>query len=576
MNMLEMNMLEMALDLAKEGWRVFPVAPRDKIPLVERWQEVATSTDRNQIIGWWERHPQANIGIVTGQGSNLWVLDVDGEEGEQQLDALQEEHDVLPWTLEATTGKGRHLYFMHADGVRNTSRKLGPGLDTRGEGGYVLAPPSVHPNGKQYEWSSATGDPVAAPDWLVNLVTAEATGDARGDRQQATGGQVAADDGGPIPAGQRNATLTSLAGSMRRRGMTTSAILGALRAENIARCDPPLDQRDVERIATSVARYQPEPEAAQPRKGRIQRVGHVATEYVDFALNPQARSPFGYEGLDATLRGGIAPGELAVLAAGAYTGKTTFMANVAVNNPDVPIMFASIEMTLILVVARLYAMVYGEEYSTLERRLREGDPKLERRLRGELGDALPNLGLMGAGAPSISTLEHAFDDYQDLFERPPKLVMIDYLDLMSPNSENVEAVKRKLISLRAFAKQNTTSVLVAHQLKREVLDERNGKPLRFTDTRYASETEADHLVALYRRINDPDIQESRRLWEQYRWTIHWQALKTRSGEAVGVEEGIELRWNPETLRISDPRPLADKPRDAAADHLRQGTMWEED
>jgi KaiC/GvpD/RAD55 family RecA-like ATPase len=281
------------------------------------------------------------------------------------------------------------------------------------------------------------------------------------------------------------------------------------------------------------------------------RPGDVGRDYVDFALNPQSRVPFGYEWIDAVLHGGVAPGEIATLAAGSGNGKTTVMANIAHNNAHVPILMVSIEMPLILIAARLFAMSQGEIFRTLEERLKAGSDNLEYRIGRELEASFPHLGLMGLGAPSVELLEKAVVSYEEQWGQAPRLVMIDYLDLMSPNSENVEAVKAKYVALRAFAKAHELGVLVAHQLKRDVLEHRNGQPLRLCDVRYAGETESDHLVCVYREVNDRAVMaDPSRMATAWR-TIHTQVLKTKSGFPAGELIGHELGWNPDTLRITD-------------------------
>ena len=141
-----------ALYYASRGWAVFPLVPRDKIPLIGKKQggnglHDATS-DVDQITQWWTETPEANIGLVTGNASGLVVVDVDGENGEAAL----AQYGTLPETVESRTGKGRHLLFTAQD-VRNSAGKLGPQLDVRGEGGYIVAPPSIHPNGHRYQWA---------------------------------------------------------------------------------------------------------------------------------------------------------------------------------------------------------------------------------------------------------------------------------------------------------------------------------------------------------------------------------------------------------------------------------------
>jgi hypothetical protein len=246
-----------ALALAARGWRVFPLAPGTKDrPLVKAWPQTAT-TDPAQIEAWWRETPTANIGLATGPGSGLFVLDVDPRHGgDDALRDLEARHGQLPETPEVLTpGGGRHLYFKCPAGLdlRNSAGLLGPGLDIRGAGGYVVAPPSVRPDGS-YVWECEHGPddaPLAdAPAWLLARLT----------ERKPHGAGTGTGDGEPIAEGRRNATLTRIAGAMRRVAATTDEILAALRAVNQGRCRPPLPDEEVRTIARSVAsRYAPVP-----------------------------------------------------------------------------------------------------------------------------------------------------------------------------------------------------------------------------------------------------------------------------------------------------------------------------
>lgn len=128
------------------------------------------STDADVIARWWQRWPDANLGVVTGAASSTMVLDVDLPAGPDALAALEREHGLLPATLQQRTGSGgRQLFFgMPAGGVGNRAG-LCEGLDVRGEGGYVVVPPSVHRSGRRYRWIHR--HPLAAaPRWLVDLI----------------------------------------------------------------------------------------------------------------------------------------------------------------------------------------------------------------------------------------------------------------------------------------------------------------------------------------------------------------------------------------------------------------------
>ena len=174
---------------------------------------------------------------------------MDGAIGEDSLHALMQDHGALPDTVEALTGGGgRHILFQHPGrAIRNSAGRLGPGLDIRADGGYIVAAPSVHPSGHAYEWeaSSLPGQvPLASmPEWLLALLCEPQRVHVNGVDHVEQGG--------------RNAHLASVAGTMRRRGMSAVEIEAALLIENAEHCRPPLPDDEVRRIAASISRYEP-------------------------------------------------------------------------------------------------------------------------------------------------------------------------------------------------------------------------------------------------------------------------------------------------------------------------------
>jgi len=251
------RLLNAAIRYAEMGYPVFPCKPGRKEPLTKNGFHDAT-TDEARIRRWWTDNPRANIGMPTGPASGLIVIDIDPRNGgEEGLADLHAQHGPLPETAEALTGSGgRHLFFRHPGGyVRCTQSKVAPGVDVKGDGGYVVLPPSVHPNGNIYTWelSSEIGkvSPVACPQWLVDLIR-------QGGRETPHGPPCGTGQANTIPTGRRNSTLASLAGGMRRMGMSQAEIFAALQARNRARCAPPLPEAEVERIAASIARYEPD------------------------------------------------------------------------------------------------------------------------------------------------------------------------------------------------------------------------------------------------------------------------------------------------------------------------------
>jgi len=169
--------LETALGYAHRGWRVHPLVPRDKKPLLKAWPAKAT-TDTAQIREWWTRHPTANIGLATGPESGIVVLDLDDREAFAQW---QRTHRVTLHTVTANTGRGgRHYYCSYPRRVvlGNRTRFL-PGADLRGAGGYVVAPPSRHPNGTHYAWR-VSPEEAAITDLPPIILAAARTNHGRG------------------------------------------------------------------------------------------------------------------------------------------------------------------------------------------------------------------------------------------------------------------------------------------------------------------------------------------------------------------------------------------------------------
>jgi Bifunctional DNA primase/polymerase, N-terminal/AAA domain/Primase C terminal 1 (PriCT-1) len=242
------DLLAAALAYAEAGLAVLPLA--GKVPRTSNGLTGA-STDTELIREWWTRWPNANVGIRTGEQAGVFVLDVDVQHGGgATLKALVHEYGKLPMTATVLTGGGgSHHYFRYPkNGIRNTAGQLGAAIDIRGEGGYCVAPPSIHESGRPYKWMQALERGIAEPPgWLVAETKQNGAAPAVGET---------------IRKGERDSTLASLAGTMRRRGMDEAAILAALRETN-KRCKPPLPDRDLERIAASVAGYPSEKEKSE-------------------------------------------------------------------------------------------------------------------------------------------------------------------------------------------------------------------------------------------------------------------------------------------------------------------------
>lgn len=279
--------IDAALAHAKRGWRVFPLhtpttegkcscgqdeCPIGKHPRIKDWQTAAT-TDPKIIKDWWNRNPDANIGIATGKGSGIIVLDIDGPAGEDVVTKFG-----VPKTCTVITGKGRQMYFKYPGYATKNRVRVFPELDNRGDGGYVVAPGSLHASGAIYHWEENLHPehvhPHAAPSWWLDTV-----------RENGMKETSKAASKGPVKSGRRNATLASIAGSLRDKGLSVDAIKVALADYNKNHCQPPLKDKEVESIADSYGRY----EEGDPNRGlklyelakKIMRQEHFVCSPID-------------------------------------------------------------------------------------------------------------------------------------------------------------------------------------------------------------------------------------------------------------------------------------------------------
>ncbi|SOC27467.1 hypothetical protein BTH160X_300021 [Brochothrix thermosphacta] len=202
-----MNLQQMALKYAQKGVSVFPCVQNEKRPATSNGFKSA-SMDQQQILDWWKTNPNYNIGIPTGE--TMWVLDIDvhgSNEGMEQLKEWESNYGQVQTTTVQTPTGGLHYYFSGTQFLPTSSTsKLAPQVDIKGKGGYVLAPPSIHPNGGTYEVLNSHPI-VEAPEWLKTLIR-----NSEGQQKR----KLSSDEWGEllsgVNVGERNNTLARLAG----------------------------------------------------------------------------------------------------------------------------------------------------------------------------------------------------------------------------------------------------------------------------------------------------------------------------------------------------------------------------
>lgn len=222
--------LDFALEYQKQNLSVIPIRPKEKKPLII-WEEFQQRRATElEIRAWWKRWPQANVGIVTGSISGIVVIDLDNIEAGEMLKQKFSEYDFSSVPRQST-GKGNHLFFKHPGSLITNRAGVLPGMDVRGDGGYVVAAPSIHPSGRLYAWKVELNGHVALlPQDLYSLITSvSASEPARFDTANALNG---------VPQGQRDETIFRLACKLRNADVPFDMAC-QLVTEASQNCQPP-------------------------------------------------------------------------------------------------------------------------------------------------------------------------------------------------------------------------------------------------------------------------------------------------------------------------------------------------
>lgn len=237
------TLLDGALDLAGRGWPVFPCEPRGKRPITDHGVKDAT-TDTAQIEAWWSRTPDANIGLACGDA--VVVVDFDGDEWPD-----------VPETLVVRTGRGRHIY-LDPEGQRygNRARLGGRAIDVRGAGGYVIAPPSVHPSGAVYQWEGAAALAPVPSSWASVMLTTMPAAvppprldhtPSRMDARERASRWLAQAEPAVSGQGGHGRTLAVAVALARGFDLGPDGAYELMAAEYNGRCQPPWSAKDLKR-----------------------------------------------------------------------------------------------------------------------------------------------------------------------------------------------------------------------------------------------------------------------------------------------------------------------------------------
>jgi len=351
------------LDRFRQMGPLLPVKAGTKDQPLVAWGTEASS-DPSQIKQWLRRFPGCNWAMATGH--DVVVVDIDSPAAMTEFEARFGDTT----TFRTSTPRGWHLYFEVPEGVtlRNSAGLVGENIDVRGVGGYVMIPPSV-------VCDSAYGidadDPLACPaNGLFAPTTPAST-------------PRSSNGSGRIPEGKRNQHLASLAGSMRRRGMSQAAIAAALEQVNTERCDPPLDTAEVLGIATSIGRYEPvddtdgfDQDREPSSDGPTDPVKAIRTatfdEWISDEVPPALCDRLIYQGTTTTILGLAKQGKTyaALQIAGTVAAGWSFLGTLATKRSRV--LYCSWELPLALIRKRMKGMAEAELLPDPDDLVREG------------------------------------------------------------------------------------------------------------------------------------------------------------------------------------------------------------
>jgi hypothetical protein len=237
---VSLYMLDSALQYAGYGWFVFPLKPHSKEPAIKAWNTRASNNSK-QIRNWWRQFPNANIGILTGRKSGVFVVDIDPKNGgDESICHILNGQNKFPETATQKTGSGgSHILFSYPDQQVKTRRGYpDTGIDICSDGGYIVAAPSIHPNGNTYQWTIDPCNIKPPPEWLTELLRKES--------------KKPIEQEGIIKEGIRNDQLFRLGCSLRAQGVSKKDMGVEIHRINTYQCDPPLPDDEVNVIIDSV------------------------------------------------------------------------------------------------------------------------------------------------------------------------------------------------------------------------------------------------------------------------------------------------------------------------------------
>jgi len=510
--------LEAALFYFRKGWKPILLhgikngkctcplgeacASAGKHPVYDGWQKMGNSEE--EIRKWYKIRPHHNVGIATGTGTGLVVLDVDTVKGgEDSLHELQEKHGRLPRTPTQITGSGGlHFLFQHPmDRSVTQGSSMLPGIDTRADGGLIVVAPSMHLSGKRYMWDIEEGpdtELAPCPQWLLELKKEEAENGERnpeGWMEEALQG---------VPEGQRDETCVKIIGRLVTLGMTDGEIETIMHDWN-NKCHPPMGSGH--REGDPIQWIRKKLRSVRKKDAGSKRITFSKTGSLYDALvqvtPPLERGekpesiPFGIPAVDHSL-GGLRKGRMYTLAARTSMGKSAAAIKFALEaaKRGKRVLYVSLEMTHDEIALRTLSAVTGIGIYFLDTgKVTEKEQKtiaVKKHMLDELSDRF-NIHFQAGLTPDY--LVNLTEEYN------PHLLVVDHIGLLRTghNETEYQIMTKAAQSIKSLALSADIPVLALVQLSRATEDNLKSKPsLRNLRGSGHIEENSDVVMLLYR------------------------------------------------------------------------------
>ena len=463
---------ESAIKYAKMGLSVFPLIPKDKKPATEHGFKDAT-TDLRIIEKWWNKNPNYNIGIATGEMSGGLVaidMDVDKDQGKDGYHSFTkwcaDNYLVLPDSWLSITGRGGYHLFYQTDLDVPSKGGWLEDVDIRANGGYVVAPPSIHPNGTKYQWEDDPDDCqlVSSDDIDVEFVMNSVIASEKVSKSQPFNLPDV------IEVGHRDELMFKLACRYQQMGMSDTAMLAALQEENKARCKPPLTDKEIRKKVEQAQKYQKgevvtldEHEDGYTRKSYGKTGRAIEETITEDDLDMPTLDEFEEREKHWLIPGYIPEGCVTLLCSDGGIGKTTIWCDTlaAFTQGRITIFDKALEIPEEFIGTKRTVMYFSKE-----------DPT-EEILKGKLrkaGADQTKIRCFGLDDPRLSKIWYGSLLLDKLVEKyKPDIVVFDTLQAFLP--EGVDMAKRKdmrdaLNPLNALgAKYGTAFLMIMHTNK---------------------------------------------------------------------------------------------------------------